>query len=70
VDIIAHSIGGLMAREFVQQSDYKGKENYLNGSIHRLITLGTPHFEGSLSKFLYDCRDYWFCVKGKNSECR
>jgi hypothetical protein len=28
VDIIAHSMGGLMARGFVQQPDYKGKKNY------------------------------------------
>ena len=32
VDIIAHSMGGLMARGFVQQPDYKGKENYTKGS--------------------------------------
>ena len=64
VDIIAHSMGGLMARGFVQQPDYKGKENYMKGSIHRLITIGTPHFGGPLSKFLYDCRDYWYCVEG------
>ena len=65
VDIIAHSMGGLMARGFVQQPDYKGKENYMKGSIHRLITIGTPHFGGPLSKFLYDCRDYWYCVEDK-----
>ena len=29
VDIIAHSMGGLMARGFVQQPDYKRKENYM-----------------------------------------
>lgn len=58
-------MGGLMARGFVQQPDYKGKENYMKGSIHRLITIGTPHFGGPLSKFLYDCRDYWYCVEGK-----
>ena len=34
MDIIAHSMGGLMARGFVQQPDYKGKGNYMNGSIH------------------------------------
>jgi triacylglycerol esterase/lipase EstA (alpha/beta hydrolase family) len=34
VDIVAHSMGGLMARGFVQQHDYKRKENYMKGSIH------------------------------------
>jgi pimeloyl-ACP methyl ester carboxylesterase len=64
VDIIAHSMGGLMARGFVQQDDYKGKENYMKGSIHRLITIGTPHFGGPLSKFLYEHRDDWYCTDG------
>jgi hypothetical protein len=54
-------MGGLMARGFVQQSDYKRKENYMKGSIHRLITIGTPHFGGPLSKFLYDHRDDQYC---------
>ena len=62
VDVVAHSMGGLMARGFVQQPDYKGKENYMKGSLHRLITIGTPHFGGPLSKFLYDRRDYWYCL--------
>jgi hypothetical protein len=64
VDIIAHSLGGLMARGFVHQPDYKGKETYMKGSIHRLITIGTPHFGGPLSKFLYDRRDYWYFFDG------
>jgi pimeloyl-ACP methyl ester carboxylesterase len=61
VDIVAHSMGGLMARGFVQQDDYKRKENYMKGSIHRLITIGTPHLGGPLSKFLYDHRDDRYC---------
>jgi pimeloyl-ACP methyl ester carboxylesterase len=61
VDIIAHSMGGLMARGFVQQSDYLKQDNFMKGSIHRLITIGTPHLGGSLSKFLYDHRDDWYC---------
>ena len=69
VDIIAHSMGGLMARGFLQQPDYKGKENYMKGSIHRLITLGTPHFGGPLSKFLYDRRNYWYFFDGMKIIC-
>jgi pimeloyl-ACP methyl ester carboxylesterase len=65
VDIVSHSMGGLMARGFVQQPDYKGKENYMKGSIHRLITIGTPHFGGPLSKFLYDHRDDRYCFNEK-----
>jgi PGAP1-like protein len=61
VDIVAHSMGELMARGFVQQDDYKRKENYMKGSIHRLITIGTPHFGGPLAKFLHEHRDHWYC---------
>ncbi len=61
VDVVAHSMGGLMARGFVQQSDYKEPDNFMKGSIHRLITIGTPHFGGNLSKFLYEHRDDLYC---------
>jgi pimeloyl-ACP methyl ester carboxylesterase len=71
VDIIAHSMGGLMARGFVQQPDYKKKENYMKGSIHRLITIGTPHFGGPLSTFMYEHIDEWYFYDGvKPNRCR
>jgi hypothetical protein len=61
VDIVAHSMGGLMARGFVQQPDYENKGNYMKGSIHRLVTIGTPHFGAHLSEILYDHRNHWYC---------
>jgi pimeloyl-ACP methyl ester carboxylesterase len=64
VDVVAHSMGGLMARGFIQQPDYKGKDNFMKGSIHRLITIGTPHFGGHLSELLYNHRDDWYCLDG------
>jgi len=63
VDIIAHSMGGLMARGFTQQSDYKNENNSMKGYIHRLITIGTPHFGSQLAKILYDNRDKDYCYK-------
>lgn len=33
VDIVAHSVGGLIARGFVQQPDYKNPTNYMVGYI-------------------------------------
>jgi hypothetical protein len=36
----------------------------MKGSIHRLITIGTPHFGGHLSEFLYKHRDDWYCFDG------
>jgi pimeloyl-ACP methyl ester carboxylesterase len=36
-DIVAHSIGGVMTREVLRQ------EPDLAGSVHRIVTLGSPH---------------------------
>ncbi|MBI2459276.1 MAG: alpha/beta hydrolase, partial [Parcubacteria group bacterium] len=44
VDIIAHSMGGLVARSYIQGSDYQN-------DIDQVIFLGTPH-QGSLESYL------------------
>lgn len=44
VDIVAHSMGGLVAREYIQGEKY-------NQDIDQLITLGTPH-NGSPEAYL------------------
>ena len=36
VDLVGHSLGGLVSRAYVQSSSY-------DNDVHRLITLGTPH---------------------------
>jgi len=61
VDIVAHSMGGLMVRGFVQQPDYYNQTNFMKGYIHRLITIGTPHFGGNLSEILYSHRNDQYC---------
>ncbi len=44
VDIIGHGLGGLMARSYSQKlSSFIRPENYNQGYIHKLITIGTPH---------------------------
>lgn len=63
VDIIGHSMGGLMARGFVQQPDYEDKDNYFQGSIHRLITIGTPHYGAHLAAILFDYQNNWYCIQ-------
>ena len=63
VDIVAHSMGGLIARGLCQQSGYKAKENYMKGQIHRLITIGSPHFGAGLSGILYRLKDNWYSYK-------
>ncbi len=43
VDVVAHSLGGLMARSYSQKPYFIQQVNYYKGYIHKLITLGTPH---------------------------
>jgi triacylglycerol esterase/lipase EstA (alpha/beta hydrolase family) len=63
VDIVAHSMGGIIARGLCQQSGYKAKENYMKGQIHRLITIGSPHFGAGLAGILYRLKDNWNSYK-------
>lgn len=44
VDIVAHSMGGLVARQYIQSADYRG-------DVGHMIFLGTPHL-GSPSAWL------------------
>ncbi|MCP3956470.1 MAG: hypothetical protein GY719_01315 [bacterium] len=47
VDVIGHSMGGVVSRLFALQPNvYWRNDNFLAGDIHSLVTLGTPH-EGS-----------------------
>jgi triacylglycerol esterase/lipase EstA (alpha/beta hydrolase family) len=47
VDLVAHGIGGLIARGYERTlrtlARYATRDNYAAGPIHRLITIGTPH---------------------------
>jgi pimeloyl-ACP methyl ester carboxylesterase len=52
-DIVAHSMGGLVARKFVfDNHHYRSSNNYEQGAIRRLITLGTPHQGSALANIL------------------
>jgi uncharacterized protein (TIGR03437 family) len=50
VDVIAHSMGGLVARSIVATE--KNKANYNSGYLHKLITIGTPHQGTPLADWL------------------
>ena len=55
VDIVGHSLGGLMARSYSQTS-LTGIENYYKGYIHKLITLSTPHRGSPFGPLLWEKR--------------
>lgn len=45
-DLVAHSIGGLITREFTQLAGFAVAETYGRGYVHKLITIDTP-YQGS-----------------------
>lgn len=58
VDVIGHSLGGLLARSFIQQpTGYKSVENYQSGYIRRLVTIGTPHHGSPFGPLLTNSSD-------------
>lgn len=52
-DLIGHSMGGLVARKYIHDNKFhKTEKNYMQGSVRRLLTLGTPHFGSGLANLL------------------
>jgi hypothetical protein len=53
VDVIGHSLGGVLPRVYASPQynpDYKRAENFMQGDINRLITLGSTHFGSHLGE--------------------
>ncbi|MEI7671235.1 MAG: dockerin type I domain-containing protein [Deltaproteobacteria bacterium] len=63
VDVVAHSMGGLVARarEKDPRFAFRRKENRNQGEFHKLITIGTPHEGSPLADWLWARRD---CSRG------
>src|SRR6202034_1189105 len=43
VDVVAHSMGGVITRTLENSTYFTGISNFGNGEIHKVITIGTPH---------------------------
>ncbi|GHV40714.1 hypothetical protein FACS1894187_21880 [Synergistales bacterium] len=52
VDIVGHSMGGLMAKKFLMNRYFTDSRSYGQGIVRRIITLGTPHLGSPLASFL------------------
>jgi pimeloyl-ACP methyl ester carboxylesterase len=63
VDVVAHSLGGLIARSRAALRDaeraYLRPENFQRGDFHKLISVGTPHRGTPVADFLISNR----CVR-------
>lgn len=58
--LIGHSMGGLIARGYIQ--------NYNNHQkIHKIITIGTPHYGSAIAKYLYHTPFRFILGKSGNS---
>jgi pimeloyl-ACP methyl ester carboxylesterase len=61
-DVVAHSMGGDIARTMALSGDFQKDDTYGRGMIHKLVTLGTPHFGTPLAtQILTDANS---CVRG------
>ncbi|MFB3778512.1 MAG: esterase/lipase family protein [Bryobacteraceae bacterium] len=48
-DVVAHSMGGTVARTLENLDDFTDWESFGIGNIHKLITIGTPHLGSPLA---------------------
>jgi len=51
-DIVTHSMGGDIVRTSVLLPDFLSRETFGQGSVHKLITVGTPHLGSPLAQQL------------------
>lgn len=51
-DIVAHSMGGLIARYMPTLREYYDPENYGIGYIHKMVSIGTPHLGTPQATFI------------------
>jgi pimeloyl-ACP methyl ester carboxylesterase len=57
VDVVAHSMGGLVARTYANRKAYgNDPDSFLQGEINRLTTVGTPHLGTNLLNWALEHR--------------
>ncbi|MCP5158290.1 MAG: FG-GAP repeat protein [Gammaproteobacteria bacterium] len=64
VNIVAHSMGGILSRLHIGRGSYKNKSNFRSGDVHKLITVDTPHFGSpwaTCTQNLYELLSPWYC---------
>jgi len=56
VDIVAHSMGGLVLRNYAAHAGYASPRNGMQGQFHTIVTIDTPELGSELAPFLIDHR--------------
>jgi len=56
VDLIAHSMGGCLARKIADGPDYLAATNLGRGDFHKLLTLNTPYFGSPMAEAVVSLR--------------
>jgi pimeloyl-ACP methyl ester carboxylesterase len=62
IDIVAHSMGGDITRTFPLIKGFYGNTTFGLGGVHKMITIGTPHWGSPLAPHLLDNNNQ--CVRG------
>ena len=52
VDVIGHSMGGILARKWTNALPYRGKRNLNTGDFRKIITFDTPHMGSPAASIL------------------
>jgi len=61
-DIVAHSMGGDITRTLPLQTNFYSNNTYAFGSVHKVVTIATPHWGSPLAIDLLDSNNE--CVRG------
>ena len=51
VQVVAHSMGGLLTRTWMREPNFYSAENYNEGSVDMLLTINTPHHGSAFANF-------------------
>lgn len=52
VDVIGHSMGGILARMWTSSPGYESNESFGEGNVRKLFTLDTPHFGSEMGSLV------------------